>query len=73
MRFAAVLNREGGALKTTDLDAFASRVEEILTAEGHTVDIEMVSGGQLAAAIDAACSGPAEVILGFGSRRASDE
>ena len=63
MRFAAVLNREGGALRTTDLDAFSRRIEEVLAASRHTVDIDVVSGKELEAAIDRACSGPADIVL----------
>ncbi|KQZ80937.1 multidrug transporter [Mesorhizobium sp. Root157] len=54
MRFAAVLNSEGGTLRTTDLDAFSKRMTETLEAAGHTVDIDVVAGKDVAAALDKA-------------------
>jgi diacylglycerol kinase family enzyme len=44
MRFIAVLNRDGGALRTLDLDAFGTRMAETLAAAGHAVTIEVVDG-----------------------------
>ena len=63
MKFAAVLNREGGVMRTTDLGAFSARMSEALAAEGHSVEIDIVSGNRLVAAIDKACSGSADIIL----------
>ncbi|MEQ1954167.1 diacylglycerol kinase family protein [Mesorhizobium sp. CN2-181] len=44
MRFIAVLNRDGGTLRTTDLDAFSQRLNSILTDAGHSVEINVVDG-----------------------------
>lgn len=66
MRFVAVLNREGGTLRTTDLDAFSTRMREMLQAAGHTVDIHIVSGKDLVAALDKAASSRADVVLAGG-------
>ncbi|MFI0847056.1 diacylglycerol/lipid kinase family protein [Mesorhizobium sp. IMUNJ 23232] len=44
MRFIAVLNRDGGTLRTTDLDAFSQRLDSILTSSGHSVEINIVHG-----------------------------
>lgn len=54
MRFAAVLNRDGGTLRTTDLDAFSRRMAETLEAAGHQLDIDIVAGKDVAAALDRA-------------------
>lgn len=54
MRFAAVLNSEGGTLRTTDLNAFSRRMTETLEAAGHKVDIDIVPGKDVAAALDKA-------------------
>ncbi len=54
MRFAAVLNSEGGTLRTTDLKAFSRRMTETLEAAGHKVDIDIVPGKDVAAALDKA-------------------
>ena len=54
MRFAAVLNSEGGTLRTTDLDAFSKRMTDKLDAAGHSVDIDIVAGKDIASALDKA-------------------
>ena len=54
MRFAAILNRDGGTLRTLDLDAFAGRVRETLEAAGHSVEIDVVAGRDIAAALEKA-------------------
>ncbi|OBQ97276.1 diacylglycerol kinase family protein [Mesorhizobium sp. AA23] len=54
MRFAAVLNKEGGTLRTTDVAAFADRVRELLEAAGHSVQIDIVAGGEIATALEKA-------------------
>jgi diacylglycerol kinase family enzyme len=67
MRFAAVLNSDGGTLRTTDLDAFSKRMAEALEAGGHKVDIDIVSGHDVAAALDkAAARGGVDVVLAGG-------
>lgn len=67
MRFIAVLNRDGGTLRTTDLDAFSARLTSILTAAGHTVDINLVNGKDVVAALKKAASRKwADVIIAGG-------
>jgi len=44
MHFLAVLNRDGGTLRTTDLDEFVDRSRKMLEAAGHTLDAKVVSG-----------------------------
>ena len=63
MRFIAVLNRDGGTLRTTDLDAFSIRITEALEKRGHRVDIEHVSGPEIEAAIAKAAASRADVVL----------
>ncbi|TGR94811.1 diacylglycerol kinase family lipid kinase, partial [Mesorhizobium sp. M2E.F.Ca.ET.209.01.1.1] len=36
MRFAAVLNQDGGTLRTVDIFAFADRLRQTLEAAGHS-------------------------------------
>jgi diacylglycerol kinase family enzyme len=66
MRFVAVLNRDGGTLRTTDLKAFSERMRRTLEDAGHQVDIEIVSGKQLLRALDKAAEGDANVVLAGG-------
>lgn len=63
MRFIAVLNRDGGTLRTTDLDAFSKRMTETLEAAGHSVDINIVAGKELEAALDSAVASRVDVVL----------
>jgi diacylglycerol kinase family enzyme len=56
MRFAAVLNRDGGTLRTTDLDAFCERARATMEAAGHSIDIELVDGKDLVAGLDKAAA-----------------
>ena len=66
MRFVAVLNRDGGTLRTTDLDAFSERMRKTLEDAGHTVEIDIVSGKQLIKALDKAAKADADVVLAGG-------
>ncbi|TIO14583.1 MAG: diacylglycerol kinase family lipid kinase, partial [Mesorhizobium sp.] len=50
----AVLNKDGGTLRTTDVAAFADRVRELLEAAGHSVQIDIVAGGEIATALEKA-------------------
>jgi len=66
MRFHAVLNRQGGTLRTIDLDAFAAHMRDTIGKAGHEIDIEQVAGSGLTAALDRAASGAAEIVLAGG-------
>ena len=66
MRFVAVLNRDGGTLRTIDLDEFSSRLRKTLEAAGHSVDIDIVSGKGLVAALEKAEKADADVVLAGG-------
>ena len=64
MRFVAVLNRDGGTLRTTDLEAFSTRMREILEQAGHSVEIRVVAGDEIVDALDkAAATRSADVVL----------
>lgn len=54
MRFAAVLNQDGGTLRTVDIDAFCERLRHTLEAAGHSVQIDIVSGREVAVALEKA-------------------
>lgn len=66
MRFIAVLNRDGGTLRTTDLNAFSSSLRKILEDAGHTVEISIVEGKGLLAALEEAEKSDVDVILAGG-------
>ncbi|MER9331691.1 diacylglycerol kinase family lipid kinase [Mesorhizobium sp. M0152] len=56
MRFAAVLNRDGGTLRTTDLQALRDRMRRALETAGHSIDIEVVAGMDIVPALDGVVS-----------------
>ncbi len=56
MRFAGVLNREGGTLRTMDIEAFCQRAKEILAERGHSLDIRAVEGADLIDELNRAAS-----------------
>ena len=54
MRFRAILNRDGGTLKSTDIDRFSQHITESFEANGHDVDVRPVEGDDLIAALEKA-------------------
>lgn len=67
MHFLAVLNKDGGTLRTTDLGAFAGRMRGTLEAAGHTVDLRIVEGKDVVEALaKASRSRKADVVLAGG-------
>ncbi|MER9305964.1 diacylglycerol kinase family lipid kinase [Mesorhizobium sp. M0293] len=56
MRFAAVLNRDGGTLRTIDLAAFSERMHQTLEASGHSLSIEIVAGKDVVETLNGAAS-----------------
>ena len=51
MHFRAVLNRDGGALRTMDLTAFQATIRQILEGAGHSTEIAVVGGGGITEAL----------------------
>ena len=66
MRFIAVLNRDGGTFRTTDLEAFTGRMTEVLEKAGHRLDAEIVSGPEIEAALAKAAASRADVVIAGG-------
>src|ERR1700759_4420342 len=56
MRFAVVLNQDGGTLRSIDLKAFAATVRQTLEAAGHPATLDIVPGKDIAATLDSAAS-----------------
>ena len=54
MRFIAILNRDGGTLRTMDLDAFCVQAKAIFEQHGHELDCRLVKGKRVEAALRAA-------------------
>ena len=67
MRFLAILNRGGGTLRTTDLDAFVERMRATLAEAGHELDVTIVKGKEIEAALaDAAKAKRVDVVIAGG-------
>ncbi|MBJ3783263.1 diacylglycerol/lipid kinase family protein [Devosia sediminis] len=67
MKIRAILNRDGGTLRTMDLDAFCTRAKEIFAAEGHELDCRVVAGKSVEAELRKAVGDPAvEAVLAGG-------
>lgn len=63
MRFDVILNREGGTLRTLDVDAFGASLRGTLEAAGHEVWLAIVDGAGVEPALDASLRGVADVVL----------
>jgi diacylglycerol kinase family enzyme len=63
MHFIGVLNKDGGTFRTMDLEAFSTRVEEIMAEHGHTAEIRVVAGKDLIAELVRAAEDPASQAL----------
>jgi diacylglycerol kinase family enzyme len=68
LRFVAVLNRDGGTLRTADLDALRARMRQVLEDAGHTVAVDVVGGDEVQAHLEKAASkrGVDVVLVGGG-------
>jgi diacylglycerol kinase family enzyme len=56
LRFLAILNRDGGTLRTMDLDAFCVQAVAIFQQHGHELECRLVKGKQVEAALRKAAS-----------------
>lgn len=63
MRFEVILNRDGGTLRTLDLDGFAQQLRGVLASAGHEVKIVETEGAGVEAALDAALEGSCDVVM----------
>ncbi|MCF4099162.1 diacylglycerol/lipid kinase family protein [Maritalea mediterranea] len=52
MHICALLNKDGGTLKTIDVDQFARELQQGFEAQGHKIDIQIVAGDQLIDGLD---------------------
>lgn len=56
MHVVAILNRDGGTLRTMDLTAFCATMREVFERHGHVIDCEVVSGAKVAKRLRAAAT-----------------
>lgn len=55
MKVKAIFNRDGGTFRTTDMETYGRRVEEVFRAAGHQVEIAVVAPGDIPQALETAC------------------
>lgn len=58
MRVLAVLNRDGGTLRTMDLDAFSAEARTVFARHGHELECRIVAGREIAGALEEAAATP---------------
>jgi diacylglycerol kinase family enzyme len=58
MRFKALFNRDGGTFRTTDMDAYAKKAEQIFRDAGDEIDCDIVAGQDIVAALERAAAEP---------------
>lgn len=58
MRVRAILNRDGGTLRTMDMEAFRARALEVFEAEGHELDCRVIGSDAVGAELEAAAAAP---------------
>lgn len=56
MKLMAFFNRDGGTFKTTDMDAYARHADGVFRAAGHDIECRVVSGAEIAEAMERACA-----------------
>ena len=67
MRFAGVFNSDGGTFRDLDLAAFAKHAQAVFATHGHQLHTNIVAGGELLGALDAAIADDsADVVLAGG-------
>ncbi len=54
MQFLAILNRDGGTLRTTDLTALSAFMRQTMETADHGVEIEIVAGSEIVKALERA-------------------
>jgi len=66
MRFIAVLNRDGGTLRTVDLEDFERRLTATIEHAGHQIAVEVVSGSAVEKALAKAADAGVDVVIAGG-------
>lgn len=68
MRFRAILNRDGGMLRTMDLNSFAADATQVFAEQGHQLECRLVDGRSVKDQLDRAAQDDAidAVVVGGG-------
>lgn len=52
MKIKAIFNRDGGTFRTTDMEAYSRKAEEVFRAAGHEIEIAVVSGSEMSGILE---------------------
>lgn len=52
MKIKAIFNRDGGTFRTTDMEAYGAKAEEIFRSAGHDIEIAVVDGSEMSNALE---------------------
>lgn len=63
MNVQGVYNLDGGTFRTMDVQAFAARSRAVFAEHGHDLDIDIVAGADVVAALKRAAEGAADALL----------
>ncbi len=67
MHVLAVLNRNGGTLRTLDTDALAEEIRDIFETAGHSIEVRLCSGKNIVSMMEEAASDEnADILLAGG-------
>lgn len=66
MKVTAVLNIDGGTLRTTDLDAFSTHLRAAFEDKGHEIDIRQVAGADIVQSLEEAAADCEVLVVGGG-------
>jgi diacylglycerol kinase family enzyme len=67
LKFRAILNRDGGTLRTMDLDAFCTSARTVFEQEGHELDCRVIAGKSVEAELrKAAHDSDVDIVLAGG-------
>ncbi|ODT82802.1 MAG: hypothetical protein ABS76_07040 [Pelagibacterium sp. SCN 64-44] len=67
MQFRAILNRDGGTLRSMDLDDFCRRAQALFEEAGHRLDCHVIGGDAVGTALaDAAADAAVDVMVAGG-------
>ena len=56
MKIKAVLNRDGGTFKTTDMQTYCENANRAFAARGHELDCTVVGGDEIVEALEKAAA-----------------
>ncbi|EHS51038.1 diacylglycerol kinase catalytic region [Rhizobium sp. PDO1-076] len=66
MKITAVLNRDGGTFRTTDMQAYCASAVKAFAAKGHDLDCVVVGGDEVVSALEKASASGADALVAGG-------